>query len=208
MPNEQDLIVSETEISNELPLGLRYFLAVDAIVGTDPHGNMRGQLVDDIRLYGAGENQSRVFILRNTSHYDDRQGEITAKQDEIRLEGMEYLLQFNAEMQAGRYSKYPANLSYQHLVFLQNTVDAFAQLAQRDGSFIMVNMRKKMVAKNGVWEEYKEEERKKGDPPTLPSSKKELPPGKPALRGPVQAIDLGAVLNEALKLKQRQPQRT
>lgn len=203
------LTIRETEISGGLPVGLQYFLAVDAIIGTDQPGHVRNQPVDEIKVYGAGENQPRIKILRNSAHYGDPSGEITAKQDEIRLSDKDYFLQFNAQMQNGVYVQYPEKLNLRSTTYLEETIRIFAELAQHDGSWIWVNGRIKMVSRNGIWEEVKEEDKRTGGKPTLPGEDRRFPPRKlPELPGPAHTIDLGAILNKVLKLKEKQLQRT
>lgn len=210
MPEDKKALqIKETRISERLDVGLQYFLAIDAIIGLDPSGKVRNQPVDEIKLYRAAVNHSDVSILRFTAHYDNPKGEITAKQDEIALHEKDYRLQFNAQMQNGDYIKYPTGLELTHIVYLQETIGAFAKAAQVDGSFIWVNGRKKMVASNGVWVEA-DENLSKGGGPALPGSSRRLPPGQSDRLIEAAHVDAGlnSILNQLLGVKERVPQRT
>ncbi len=198
MPEDKaELNIRGQEIIHTHPIGLRYFISVDAMVdGVTPKD---GQYFD-IGVYGVDEDQPTVKILRTQHKYLDHK---IGKQDEIALMSKDYRLQFNAETtEAGEYIQYPSNIDHQALQYLNEVVQTFTTLGQKDGSRIYINNKVKMIARNGLWEVV--EEIPKGPPPSFGAPSKDLPGGTyPQLPNQNNQSGFGAsiLLNAILGLK-------
>lgn len=144
------LVINHTEIIHELPVGLRYFMAVDAMTeGVKPID----RIYQNIQVYGPNNDpqydQPSVTILRILANY---QGGNTGKQDELELQGMPYRMQFNAETtQDGTYIQFPQQVSQEGMEYLDGVVATFTDLAAIDGSYIRINNRIRMIAFEGIW---------------------------------------------------------
>jgi hypothetical protein len=99
------------------------------------------------------------------------------KQDEIELANKSSRLQINAECGPdGKYLEYPKEVSKERLVYLNDVVEMFATLSNKNKSHIRVNNTDKLIAKDGVWVDIEKQERSK-EPPRLDKAKPKLPSG-------------------------------
>jgi len=143
---EKGLIISETEIALDLPLGLKYFLAVDALI---QNVHPIDRIYFDILVYEKGIDQPAVNILRTLSYYRD--GKI-GKQDEIGLANKPNRLQFNAECASNdAYLQYPNQIRMENKQYLEEVVNIFTRLGHIEGSHIRINHQNVWMSQNGVW---------------------------------------------------------
>jgi hypothetical protein len=159
---ERAIVIAQTEIKSSLPVGLRYFQAVDAM--TDGVELAEGRYFN-ILVYSPDENQPAVKILRFQVPFE---GSITQKQDEINLTQEKQRLQFNAQVEAGEYVVYPEDLGPDSMEYLEKVVEVFTELGRVDRSSIYINRELRFVSKDGVWVQIQDWMRKPprlGEPP-------------------------------------------
>lgn len=133
------------EMSKGVPLALQYFQAVEGLT-KDAIPNEMGYM--QINLYPS-EGSTRITIVRLVTTYKDGQVDL---QDEIILPGQEERLQLNARRDTkGTYSKYPVSLQDYSIPYMTTLIDTFAELGQKDGSYVTIDYKKAFIAHNGTW---------------------------------------------------------
>lgn len=139
-------VTKKAENLYDLPIGLRYFHAVDVLTEGVP---LKDEKYFDILVYEPNEDQPRIKILRIMSNYVD--GTI-GKQDEIELAEKRNRIQFNAKCdKEGQYLEYPENFSDFSYSYLGGVVMTFAGLVAMEGSKININNSVTLVSKDGSW---------------------------------------------------------
>lgn len=137
---------SSGETSPALPISQQYLKTMEGVAkNSKPDEN--GYL--DIHFYAPGEQSSAIHILRLISQYkDDHKG----IQDEIRLAGKEHSLQLNAEVDKdGEHIKSPGLEKEETSRYVQECLEAIAQLRATEGSIIVINHKPSFVSHENLW---------------------------------------------------------
>jgi hypothetical protein len=142
----RELSKKHPERLQNIPLVLQYLQAVDEFtrgVMPDDHGYL------NILAYAPREDQPRFSVLRHLARYEDG---YTGVQDEIDLRNDSPIQQLNAERSAdGVYSHYPASLKPETVLFMEQLVASFQELALTEGSLIRINYRSAYTSHHGLW---------------------------------------------------------